>query len=68
MKTKIKFHSDEVIDFHHKEIYKVDSNHTYLAIIRLDSALKRNPYYYPQVFLKEYKYFEKNKGKNFHVI
>ena len=31
---------------------KVDSNHTYLAIISLDSALKNNEKYYPQVFLK----------------
>ena len=38
---------------------KVDSNHTCLAAISLDSALKRDGSYYPQVFLKECKYIEK---------
>ena len=36
-----------------------DSNHTWLAVISLDSALKKNENYYPQVFLKECKYIEK---------
>ena len=31
----------------------------YLAVITLDSALKKNGNYYPQVFLKECKYIEK---------
>ena len=38
---------------------KVDSNHTCLAVITLDSALKKNDNYYLQVFLKEWKYIEK---------
>ena len=59
MKTKIKSHGDEFTDFHDKEISKVDSNHTCLAVISLDSALKRDEYYYPQVFLKECKYIKK---------
>ena len=42
-----------------KKITKVDSNHTYLAVITLDSALKEDGNYYPQVFLKECKYIEK---------
>ena len=50
LKTKIKYHCDEVTDFDDKEIPKVDFNHTCLAVISLDSALKN---YYPQVFLKE---------------
>ena len=41
-----------------KKITKVDSNHTFLAVISLDSALKKYNYY-PQVFLKECKYIEK---------
>ena len=41
MKTKIKSHSDEVTDFYDKEIPKVESNHTCLAVISLDSALKK---------------------------
>ena len=40
-------------------IFNVDSNHTCLAVISLDSALKKNKCYCPQVFLKECKYFEK---------
>ena len=43
-----------------KKISKVDSNHTCLAVISLDSALKKNPQdYYPQMFPKDCKYIEK---------
>ena len=52
-------HGDEVTDFYDKEIPKVDSNHTCLAVVRLDSAVKKDENYYPQVFLKECKYIEK---------
>ena len=38
----MKFHSNEVTDFYNKEIPKVDSNHTCLAVISLDSALKKD--------------------------
>ena len=37
----------------------LDSNHTYLALISLDSALKKDGSYYLQVILKECKYIEK---------
>ena len=37
----------------------MDSNHTCLATISLDSAVKKDENYYPQVFLKECKYIEK---------
>ena len=41
LETKIKSHGDEVTDFYDKKIPKVDdSNHTCLAVISLDSALK----------------------------
>ena len=33
LKTKIKSHGDEVTDFYDKEISKVDSNRTCLAVI-----------------------------------
>ena len=59
MKTKIKSHGDEVADFYDKRIPKMESNHTCLAVISLDSALKKDENYYPQVFLKECKYIEK---------
>ena len=35
------------------------SNNTCLAVISLDSALKKDNTYYQQVFLKECKYIEK---------
>ena len=41
------------------EIPKLGSNHTCLAVITFDSALKKNDNYYPQVFLKGCKYIEK---------
>ena len=36
-----------------KQFKKLYSNHTCLAVISLDSALKKNDNYYPQMFLKE---------------
>ena len=54
-----KCHGNEVTDFYDKKIPNVDLNHTCLAVISLDSALKEDDNYYPQVFLKECKYTEK---------
>ena len=59
MKTKIKSHGDEVTYFYDKKNPKVDSNHTFLTVISLDFALKKDDDYYPKVFLKECKYIEK---------
>ena len=59
MKTRIQSHGDEVTDFYNKEIPKGDFNHTCLAAVTLDSALKKDESYYPQVLLKECKYIEK---------
>ena len=50
LKSKIKSHGDKVTDFYDKKI------HTCLVVITLDSALKKDDIYYPQVFLKECKY------------
>ena len=50
LKHKIKSHGDEVTDFCDKKIPKLDTNHTCLAVITLDSAIKKNDNYYPQVF------------------
>ena len=58
LKTKIKSHGDEVTDFYDKKVPKVDSNDTCLAVISLDSALKKNYNYYLQVLLKQCKYIE----------
>ena len=59
LKTKIKSHGDEVTDFYDKKIPKVDSSHTCLAVICLDSALKKDENYYLLDFLKECKYIKK---------
>ena len=59
LKAKIKSHGDEVTDFYDKEIPKVDSSHTCLTVISLNSGLQKDDNYYLQVFLKEYKYIEK---------
>ena len=59
LKTKTKSSRDEVTDFCDKEIPKVDSNHTCLAVISLDFVLKKHESYYLQVFLKECKYIKK---------
>ena len=50
LKTKIKSHGDEVTDFYDKMFPKLDSNHTCLAVLSLDSALKKNDNYYLHCF------------------
>ena len=42
LKTKLKSHGNEITDFYDKKIPKVGSNHTCLAVISLDSALKKD--------------------------
>ena len=42
LKPKIKSHGDKVTDLYDKEIPKVDSNHTCIALISLDTALKED--------------------------
>ena len=51
-KSKTKFHSNKVTDFCDKRVHKLDCDHTCLAVITLDSALKKDDNYYPQVFSK----------------
>ena len=50
LKAKIKSNGNEVTDFYDKKIPEVDSNHTCLAVISLDSTLKEEKSYYPQAF------------------
>ena len=66
LKTKAKSHCDEVTNFYDKKIPKLDTNHTCLAVISLDSVLKKDDNYYPQVFLKEFKYIEKKVIRRVH--
>ena len=49
-----------------KKIPKIDSNHTCLAVISLDSVLKKDDNYYPQVLLKECKYIEEKVVRHIH--
>ena len=42
-----------------KKIPKVDSIHTYLAVISLDSTLNKDGNHYPHMFPKEYKGIKK---------
>ena len=57
--SKNKINGDEVTDFYDKEFPNVDSNHTCVVLISLDSALNKDGNCYPQVFLKECKYIKK---------
>ena len=66
LKAKIKSHGDGVTYVYDKEIPKVDPNHTFLAVISSDSALKKDDNYYPQAFLKECKYTEKKLIRHIH--
>ena len=66
MNTKRKSHRGEATGLHDKEIPKVDSNHTCLAVTSFDSALKKDENYYPQVFSKECKYIGKKVVRHIH--
>ena len=46
LNTRIRSYSDEDTDFHDKEIHKVGSNHTCFAVIKINSALKKDENYY----------------------
>ena len=50
---------NEVTNLYDKKIPKVDSNHKCLAVISLDSALKKDGNNYLQVFLKKCKCIQK---------
>ena len=59
---KIK-NTDQNTDFYHTDVSKVVSDYTCLAVLLVDSALKKNENYYPQMFLRECKYTLKKKKK-----
>ena len=54
LKSKIRSYGDKATYFYNEEIHKVDSNHTCLTVISLDSGLKIDKKQYPQVLLKEF--------------
>ena len=66
LKTKLKSHGNEVTDFYDKQIPNLGSNRTCLAVITLDSALKKKMSYYLQVLSKECKYIEKKLFRHIH--
>ena len=47
LKTKIKSNGGEVTDFYDKEVPKVDSNHTFLAVFNLDCHPNKNGNHHP---------------------
>ena len=53
LKNKMKSYGEKVTDFYDKKFPRVDSYHTSLAVISLNSAVKKDENYYPHVFLKE---------------
>ena len=53
---KKKTYSDETTEFHDKEMTKVGSDYICPAVINVNSALKKDRDYYPQLFLKQHKY------------
>ena len=55
LKTKIRSYGQEATDFHDKEVPKVGSNYTCLTVILIDFVLKKDEYYYLQVFLNIFK-------------
>ena len=60
LKTKTKFYSDKATDFQDREVPKIDTNYTCLAVTSLDYVLKIDENYYLQMSLKECKYIKKS--------
>ena len=61
LKTKIKMYKDRVkTNFQGKEVPKENASHKCLSLIMLDSVIKANKKYYPQILLEECKYKIKN--------
>ena len=67
IKTKVKMHDNRVnTNFQNKKIPKGDSSYKCLSLTMLDSIVKVEKTYYPQVFLEECKYVKrKNKIVNY---
>ena len=59
LENQIQSYSDEAAVFLDKGITKPASDCTCLAVIKIDSALKKEENHYPQAFSKECKYIQK---------
>ena len=49
LKTKLRSCSDKRAEIYDKKVPKVGSNYTFLTVLLLDSVLKKDRNYYPQV-------------------
>ena len=59
IKTKIKTYADSIItNFHNKKMPKEKAPCKCLSIIMIDSVIKANKKYYPQILLEECKYIQ----------
>ena len=67
IKTKIKAYEKSIItNFHNKKMPKEKASCKCLSIIMIDSVIKANKKYYPQILLEECKYIqEKIKTENY---
>ena len=63
-KTKIKFNGDKPTDSYDKKIPEVGSNYTCLTVILIHFVPKKDENYHQKVFLREYKYTEKEKNSD----
>ena len=66
IKTKIKIYKDRVnTNFQGKKVPKENTSYKFPSLIMLDSFIRLNKKYYPQIFLKDCKYvIRKNKMEN----
>ena len=66
IKAKIKMYEDRVnTNFQGKKVSKENATYKCLSLIMLDSVIRVNKKYYPQIFLEECKYvIRKNKMEN----
>ena len=64
--TKIKLYGDKInINFQGKKILKENASYKCLSLIMLDSVIRANKKYYPEILLEECKYeIRKNKTEN----
>ena len=67
IKTKIKIYAKNIVtNFHNKKMPKEKTPCKCLSIIMIDSVIKVNKKYYPQMLLEECKYIqEKIKAENY---
>ena len=61
LKTKIRSYVDKTTDFCSRKIPEIGSNYIHWSVLVINSVLKKDENYYPQVFLKERRYIEKEK-------